>query len=97
MIKSLKQHNEFLQAATRGVLQKNVFLEFSQNSQDNTCVGVSEPPVSQACNFIKKETLAHGLSCEFCEVFKNTFLQNTSGRLLLNFTVRIFNGLFNNF
>ena len=25
-------------------------------------------------NFIKKETLAHVLSCEFCEIFKNTFL-----------------------
>ena len=28
----------------------------------------------QACNFIKKETLAQVLSCEFCEIFKNTFL-----------------------
>ena len=25
-----------------------------------------------ACNFIKKETLALVLSCEFCEIFKNT-------------------------
>ena len=23
-------------------------------------------------------------SCEFCEIFKNTFLQNTTGRLLLD-------------
>ena len=37
----------------------------------------------QGCNFIKKETLAQVFSCEFCEFFKNTFLQNTSGRLLL--------------
>ena len=35
-------------------------------------------------NFIKKETLAQVLSCEFCETFKNTFLQNTSRRLLLD-------------
>ena len=27
----------------------------------------------QACIFIKKETLAEGLSCEFCKIFKNTF------------------------
>ena len=27
----------------------------------------------QACNFIKKETLAQVFSCEFCEIFKNTF------------------------
>ena len=27
----------------------------------------------QACNFIKKETLAQVFSCEFCEIAKNTF------------------------
>ena len=26
----------------------------------------------EACNFIKKETLAQVFSCEFCEIFKNT-------------------------
>ena len=30
-------------------------------------------PVPQACNFIKKETLAQGFSCKFCEISKNTF------------------------
>ena len=29
------------------------------------------PPM--ACNFIKKDTLAQVFSCEFCEIFKNTF------------------------
>ena len=38
---------------------KKVFLEISQNSQ--------------ACNLIKKETLAQVFSCEFCEISKNTF------------------------
>ena len=38
-----------------------------------------------ACNFIKKESLTQVFSCEFCEISKNTFLQNTSGRLLLLF------------
>ena len=27
----------------------------------------------EACNFIKKETLAQVFSCEFCEISKNTF------------------------
>ena len=27
----------------------------------------------EACNFIKKEALARVFSCEFCEIFKNTF------------------------
>ena len=31
----------------------------------------------QACNFIKKETLAQVLSCEFFEISKNTFINRT--------------------
>ena len=30
-----------------------------------------------SCNFIKKETLPQVLSCEFCEISKNTFLNRT--------------------
>ena len=45
-----------------------MFLEISENSQENTCARVS---------------LAQVFSCEFCEISENTFLQNTSGRLLL--------------
>ena len=33
---------------------------------------------ASACNFIKKETLTQVLSCEFCEIFKNTFFYRTS-------------------
>ena len=29
--------------------------------------------MSEACNIIKKETLAQLFSCEFCEISKNTF------------------------
>ena len=38
----------------------------------------------QPCNFIKKGTLAKVFSCKFCEIFKNTFFTETSGRLLPN-------------
>ena len=31
----------------------------------------------ESYNFIKKETLAHVFSCEFCEIFKNAFLYRT--------------------
>ena len=34
-----------------------------------------QPP--EACNFIKKETLTQVFSCEFPEIFKNTFLYRT--------------------
>ena len=55
------------EAATRGVLWKKVFLEISQNSQENTCTRVS------FFNFIKKEALAQVFSCEFCKISKNTY------------------------
>ena len=32
---------------------------------------------SQACNFIKKETLAQVFSCEFCEISNNTYCYRT--------------------
>ena len=41
---------------------------------------LTEPlfPEAQACNFIKKETLTEVLSCEFCEIAKNTFSYRTA-------------------
>ena len=42
---------------------KEMSLEISQNSQENTC----------ACNFIKKASQALVFSYEFCEISKNTF------------------------
>ena len=33
-------------------------------------------------NFIKNKVLAQVFPCEFCEISKNTFLQNASGWLL---------------
>ena len=47
---------------------KKVFLEISQNSQENTCARVSF-----LINFIIKEILTQVFSCEFCEISKNTF------------------------
>ena len=53
---------------------REVFLEISQNSQENTCARVSFLINLQveACNVIKKETLAQLFSCKFCEISKNT-------------------------
>ena len=50
-----------------------MFLKISQNSQENTCARASSLIKPQACNFIKKETLAQVFSCEFREIFKNTY------------------------
>ena len=58
---------------------KKVFIEISQNSQENTCARVSFLIKLQASasNFIKKETLAQVFSCEFCKISKNTFSYRT--------------------
>ena len=65
------------EAATGGVLLKKLFLKISQNSQENTCARVSFliNCKSEACNFIRKETLALMFSGEFCEIFKNTYFE----------------------
>ena len=55
-----------------------MFLENSQNSQENTCAGVS-----LFISFIKKDTLAQALSCEFCKISKNTSLTENFWWLLL--------------
>ena len=45
------------------VFYKQVFLKFSQNSQETSCV-----EVSFSCNFIKHETLEQAVSYEFREI-----------------------------
>ena len=50
----------FFQMTLRKILE-NVFFE------------ALEAFFKKACNFIKKESLAQVFSCEFCEIFKNTF------------------------
>ena len=54
-------------AVARRCFLKKVFLEISQNSQENTCAGVSfliklQPEVR---NFIQKEAVAQVFSCKF--------------------------------
>ena len=63
------------EAVTRGVLWKKMFLEISENSQENTCARASLfiKLQAEACNFITKETLAQVFSCDFSEISKNTF------------------------
>ena len=54
---------------------KKVYFKFSQNSQENTCVGLntcSENTWPEACNFIQNETPTQVFSCEYCEVLKNS-------------------------
>ena len=78
------------EAATGGVLQKKVFYEISQNSQENTCARVFLNKVAglKDCNFIKKGTLAQVFSCEFCKISMKTFstehIQTTASELAID-------------
>ena len=56
-----------------------MFLEISQNSQENTCARVSFLIKLQVevCNFIKKETLEQVFPSEFCKISKNTVSYGT--------------------
>ena len=62
---------------------KKVFLEISQNSQENTCARNSSLIKWHAWNFINKVSLAQVLPVNYAKFLRTNFLQNASGRLLL--------------
>ena len=77
-----------IEAVAQKCSVKKVFLEISQSSQENTFARVSFLIKLQACNFIKKETLAQVFSCELCEISKNTFSCRTrlvAASVMMNF------------
>ena len=70
----------------RSVLFYDNFLKFQKQSPEVFCKKRCiykfrkihrKTPVPQACNFIKKDTLAQLFSSEFCEISKNTFFYRT--------------------
>ena len=63
------------EAVTRSCSVKKVFLQISQNSQENTCARASFLiKLQNSSRFIKKEALVQVFSYEFCEIFMSTFL-----------------------
>ena len=52
-----------------------MFLKISQNTQENTCVGVSILLKLQtlSCKFFKKEALVQVFSCKLSKIFKKAF------------------------
>ena len=78
--------NQFSEASTGGVLSKKVFLEISQNSQENNCARLSFLIKLQAWDC--KETLAEMFSSEMCKISKNIFftehLRTTASEFLIN-------------
>ena len=66
-------------AATRGVLHKKVFLEISQDSQENTYVRVSFLIKLHASGLqlYHKGDSCQVFYCDICEISKNTFSYKT--------------------
>ena len=62
---------------TEVFLRKGILRSFAKITGKHLC---------QSLFFNKKETLTRAFLCGFCKVSKNTFLQNTYGRLLLKIT-----------
>ena len=80
--------SDFSEAATWGVYLKKMLLKISQNSQENTCVGVSISINSHASGLQLYQKRGSDIGAFLCIqwIFKNTFFQNTSEQLLLSFT-----------
>ena len=69
----------YYRSSRREVLcKKGVLRNFTKFTGKHLCQSLFFNKVAgQACNFIKKETLAQVFSCEFCGISKNTFLRRT--------------------
>ena len=71
------------QPSQRCSIKKCVLKSFAKFTGKRLCQSLFLTK-AESFNFIKKETLAQMLSCEYCEFFKNTFFtEYLSGRLLL--------------
>ena len=75
--------------------KKGVLINFAKFTGKHRCQNFSLNKVAglrpEACKFIKKETLAQVFSCEFCEIYKNTFYYTTAlmaaSGVLINFAM----------
>ena len=67
----------------KGVL----FLEISQDSQENTCARVYFLIKLQVFATLLKKTLGQVFSCEICEIFKNNFFAEHFRLLFLELNI----------
>ena len=72
--------------------KKQKFIKISQNLQENTCTRISFVMKLQveACKFIKSRLWDWCLTVNLAKLLRTSFLQKTSGRLLLIFSKLIF-------
>ena len=71
--------------------EKGVLRNYAKFTGKHVCQSLFFNKVAGgACNFLKKETLTHVFSCEFCEISKNTFFYRTPLVLLILGKVAVF-------
>ena len=70
--------DEFQKQPPEMFCEKDILRSLAKFTGKQLCQGLFFNKVAgQACNFIKKENPAEMLSCEFCEISKNTFSYRT--------------------
>ena len=75
---------EKVEAVVQRCSVKKVFLEISQNLQENTCARVSFfNKLANSATFLKKRLWHKCFPVNFAKSLRTLFLQNTSGQLLL--------------
>ena len=73
----LKKENQYTCCHRRCSKKKGVLKNFSKFKGKHLCQSLVFNKV-EACNFIKKETMAQVFFCEFCKNFKNTFFSKNT-------------------
>ena len=78
---------QFSEGATGGVLQEKVFLEFSQNPQENMWQSLVFNKVAdlRPATLLEKRLWHWCFYVNFAKFLRTSFLQNSYRRLLLNF------------
>ena len=67
---NLSEEKKFRRSHRRCSVRRDVLRNFAKFTGKYLCQSLSQV---EGCNFIKKETLAQVLSCEFCKISTNTF------------------------
>ena len=84
----------FTEAVNQKCPVKKVFFKVFQNSQENTCDGISLIKL-QACNVLNKNFLTHGFSCKFCKIFNSTSFEEHLWTATSAFYIMLAKNLFN--
>ena len=74
MVKSFQSQQQIHRSSHRRCsIKTGVLKNFAKFTRQHLCQSLTVFLKKVFCKFIKKETLTHVFSCEFCEIFQNTF------------------------